>query len=68
AASSIVLNLAEGSAKPTKKDRIRYYAMAFGSIRECQALSDLLTFNKATNEGLDKLAASTYKLVFHQKP
>ena len=66
AASSIVLNLAEGSAKPTKKDRMRYYAIAFGSVREVQALSDLLTFDKSTNESLDHLAACTYKLVYKQ--
>ena len=66
AALSIVLNLAEGSAKPTKKDRVRFYAMAFGSVREVQALSEILTFNDETNEALDHLAASTYKLVYKQ--
>lgn len=66
AASSIVLNLAEGSAKPSKKERIRYYAIAFGSVREVQAISDLIIFDKSIVETLDHLAACTYKLVYDQ--
>ncbi len=31
AASSITLNLAEGAAKPSSKERLRYYSIAFGS-------------------------------------
>ena len=42
AALSIVNNLAEGSAKPTSKDRAKFYAQALGSFRECQAMLDLL--------------------------
>jgi four helix bundle protein len=42
ASLSIVNNLAEGSAKPTAKDRARIYAMALGSFRECQGMLDLL--------------------------
>jgi four helix bundle protein len=41
ASSSISLNLAEGSAKPVGKDRLRFYLIAFGSLRECQAVLDL---------------------------
>ena len=41
ASSSIVLNLAEGSAKPTLKDKRRYYFLALGSLRECQAALDI---------------------------
>ena len=33
AASSIVLNLAEGSAKPTAKDRKKFYYISLGSLR-----------------------------------
>ena len=43
AASSIVLNLAEGSARRTLKDKKHFYHMAFGSLRECQAILDLAT-------------------------
>jgi four helix bundle protein len=42
ASLSIVNNLAEGSAKPTAKDRARFYAMALGSFRECQSIFDLM--------------------------
>jgi four helix bundle protein len=41
AASSVTLNLAEGSAKPTFRDRIRFYNIAFASFRECQAIMHL---------------------------
>lgn len=41
ASLSIINNLAEGSAKPTSKDRARFYAIALGSFRECQAMLDL---------------------------
>src|SRR4051794_15591186 len=41
AGSSICLNLAEGSAKPSKKDRLRFYTIAFASLREVQAIVDL---------------------------
>jgi four helix bundle protein len=41
AASSVCLNLAEGSAKPTKKDQVRFYFIAFGSLRGCQAVLSL---------------------------
>ena len=33
AVSSIVLNLAEGSAKPTAKDRRKFYYISLGSLR-----------------------------------
>lgn len=41
AASSVALNLSEGSAKETVKDRRKFYRIALGSIRECQAVLDL---------------------------
>lgn len=41
AASSIALNLAEGSAKPTKRDQMKFFYIAFGSLRECQAILSL---------------------------
>ena len=66
AASSVVLNLAEGSGKPTKRDQIRFYAIAFGSVREIQALADLLNCNSATIKELDHLAACLFKLVYRQ--
>lgn len=41
AASSVALNLAEGSAKPTKRDQMKFFFIAFGSLRECQAILSL---------------------------
>lgn len=64
ASSSIVLNLAEGSAKPTVKDRKRFYFTAFGSLRECQAILKLLRVPR-TDDSLaraDALGAQLYKL------
>ena len=43
ASLSVVNNLAEGSAKPTVKDRARMYAISLGSFRECQGMLDLLS-------------------------
>jgi four helix bundle protein len=41
AAISIVLNIAEGSGKPTAADRARFHAIARGSAMECGALIDV---------------------------
>ncbi len=38
---SIPLNLAEGSAKPTAKDRRRFYFIALGSMREIETILHL---------------------------
>lgn len=64
AASSITLNLAEGSAKPSRKERLRYYSIAFGSIREIQAIIRLEEL-ASLDLRADHLAASLYKLA-HQ--
>jgi four helix bundle protein len=42
AASSILLNIAEGSGKPTRADRGRFFAIARGSALECGAALDVL--------------------------
>jgi four helix bundle protein len=44
---SIVLNLAEGSAKTSGKDRKCFYEIALGSTRETQAIVALLNAPKA---------------------
>lgn len=63
AASSIVLNLAEGSAKPTAKDQRKYYAIAFGSLRECQAVHALLDVgDESIVQLVDQLGASLFKM------
>ena len=64
---SIVLNIAEGSGKPTSKDRRRFYSIAFGSLREVQALLDIHCYNTAL-EMSDHLAATLYKLIQNPGP
>jgi four helix bundle protein len=61
ASQSIILTLAEGSAKPTPKDRARYYAMSLGSFRECQAILSLVEQGQLL-ERHDMLGACLYKL------
>ncbi|HVJ65255.1 MAG TPA: four helix bundle protein [Bdellovibrionota bacterium] len=64
AASSIALNLSEGNARPTSRDKKRFYQVAYASLKECQTIFRLLP-NK--NEELEKLAdhlgACLYKLM-----
>jgi four helix bundle protein len=61
ATESIVLTLAEGSAKPTAKDRTRFYSMSLGSFRESQAILSLVGENKLL-ERFDHLGAFLYRL------
>ncbi|MBI3294524.1 MAG: four helix bundle protein [Deltaproteobacteria bacterium] len=41
ASSSVALNVAEGSGKWTGKDQKRFYSIAYGSLRECEAILEL---------------------------
>ena len=58
---SIVLNLAEGNAKPTAKDRRRYYRTSLGSLREVQAILDIINNQKLISEA-NILGGYLYKL------
>lgn len=64
AASSIALNLAEGNAKFSAKEKKRYYQTAYASLKECQTIFRLI---KNSNAELDKMAdylgASLYRLM-----
>ncbi len=63
AAASISLNLAEGNAKSSKKEKLRYFEVAYGSFRECQTALDLEGLLDNELEKLsDHLGASLYKL------
>ena len=65
ASESVVLNLAEGSAKPTKRDKQRFYAIAFGSVREIQAVFDITQpTDKRVIELADRVAAIIYRLTY----
>ena len=61
ASLSIVLNLAEGSAKPTAKDRRKFYRISLGSLREIQAILELIE-NYELIKQADQLGAFLYKL------
>jgi four helix bundle protein len=65
ASLSVVLNLAEGAAKPTKADKKRFYAIAYGSIRESQALCRVID-NPALFKRADQIGAMTYRLMRSQ--
>jgi len=58
---SVSLNLAEGSAKPSVKDRKRFYSIALGSFREVQTILKL-SDNEMLYQKADKLGAHLYKL------
>ena len=66
AALSIALNISsEGIGKSSMPDRLRFFEIAMGSIRECQAITELEqdSFTAAQRDLLDHVAASTYKLI-----
>ena len=65
ASSSIALNLAEGAGRSTGKDQARFFQIAFGSLRECQAILDLIadSENHPVCKAADVIAAHIYKLI-----
>ena len=59
-----MLNLSEGSAKGTAKDRRRFYRIALGSQRECAPILDLLPeYEFEIADICDQLGAHLYRLV-----
>jgi four helix bundle protein len=63
AASSIVLNIAEGSGKNSPKDQARFYSIALGSLRECSAIFDLARVKTLQIYTVsDQLGACLYRL------
>ena len=63
AAASVALNLAEGAGRQTKADQRRFYSIALGSLRECQAVLDLRDIEGVIMELADSLGASLYRLI-----
>jgi len=60
----VALNLAEGSAKPTAKDQARFYSIALGSLRECQAVLELAGLeSSAIAKAADRLGAHLFCLI-----
>jgi four helix bundle protein len=58
----VVLNLSEGSARTSQKERARFYIIAFASLREVQAVIDMEEGLKELSPLADKLGAHLYKL------
>ena len=64
AASSIVLNLAEGAGRYGEKDQRKFFNIAMGSLRECQAVLDIQDIREPNLlELADSLGAHLYKLI-----
>ena len=64
AAASVPLNLSEGNAKPSPKEKRSFYQTAYASLKECQTIFKMA---KLEDEKVvvmaDHLGASIYKLV-----
>jgi four helix bundle protein len=63
ASLSILLNIAEGSGKPTEKDRRRFYSISMGSLRETQSLLMIAENSQGLQKQADQLGGSLYKLI-----
>jgi four helix bundle protein len=59
ASYSVVLNIAEGSAKQTKPDRRHFFTISRGSVFECVAILDILRKEEKIN---DQQYSSSVKL------
>lgn len=63
-ASSISLNLAEGNAKFSYKDKSRIYQIAYGSLRESQTILQLANVQDKEIHAISKhLGSSLYRLI-----
>ena len=68
AASSIALNLAEGKGRESTNDQCRFFQIALGSTKECQAILELAELKRPDLEDLaDKLAAHIYNLIKYKR-
>ena len=63
AASSIALNLSEGNGRRTPADRKRFFQIAYGSLKETQAILDLSDASPEILEMADVLGAHIYRLI-----
>lgn len=63
AAASIALNLSEGNAKPSIKEKKRYYQTAYASCQECKTILKLAKIDDENAVDLaDKLGAWLHNL------
>lgn len=69
ASSSIVLNIAEGSGKQTGPEQRRFYAIALGSLRECQAILEMEELDTVAMRRIsDQIGAMLFKLCRPDNP
>ncbi len=69
ASSSISMNLAEGNAKFSYRDKKRIYQIAMGSLRETQTILKLARVeNPKLHQMADHLGACIYKLLLSSEP
>lgn len=70
AAASVSLNLCEGCGKPPgSRDRLRFYTIALGSLRESQAVLELAPRPSARLKRLaDGLGGALYRLCYPRAP
>jgi len=63
ASSSIALNLAESSGKRTVKERVRYFVISLGSLRECEAIFEIEEIkDPVARDLMNQLGAVLFKL------
>jgi four helix bundle protein len=64
ASSSVALNLAEGSGKPSTRDQAKFYSIAMGSLRESQAVLEIVGKDaEQLVRSSGKLGGSLFKLI-----
>lgn len=64
ASSSIALNLSEGNARGSSKDKRNFFQNAYASLRECQTAFKLIDMkDEQILKSADQLGAHLYKLV-----
>ncbi|MAZ47352.1 MAG: hypothetical protein CME65_02235 [Halobacteriovoraceae bacterium] len=61
ASSSVALNLAEGNARRTNKDRLKFFNIALASLREVQMICKLEDLNRITGKA-DQVGGMIYAL------
>ena len=64
ASSSVALNLSEGNAKYSLKEKNRFYSIAYASLKECKTALELENQeNSALYDRADFLGAIIYRLI-----